>query len=142
MNATALNETIALGALTGMRSMAGPSALASRYDGVLGRLLPVLAFGEMIADKTSAVGNRTDPVPLMGRAVIGAVVGGVIAHERHRNLIVHGLIGAAAAVAAAHLAYQVRKRLPLSNVMGGVLEDSLVIGIASMYGADIGREDY
>jgi uncharacterized membrane protein len=142
MNATSINETLALGALTGMRSMAGPAALAVRHHGVLARVMPALAIGEMIADKTSAVGNRTDPVPLIGRALMGAVVGGVIARERHRSLILHGLLGAAAAVIAAHLAYQVRTRLPLSNILGGVLEDSVVVGIASLYGADARRGSY
>jgi uncharacterized membrane protein len=79
MNAAALNATLTLGAITGVRSMAGPAALAARYDGPIKNVVAVLAAGEMIADKTSLVGNRIDPIPLAGRAVAGALVGGLIA---------------------------------------------------------------
>lgn len=132
MNAAALTDTLVLGALTGMRSMAGPAVLANRHGGALKGLVAALAAGEMVADKTSFVGNRTDPVPLAGRALLGAVVGGVIAREARNNPLVGALLGAAAAVAMTHLAFQVRKRLPLSNVAGGTLEDAVVIGLGTL----------
>ncbi len=133
MNTASVNETIALGAITGMRSMAGPAALSLRHDGVLKHVVTALAAVEILADKTSLVGDRIEPIPLAGRAFMGALVGGVIAREAHDDVLVGGLIGAAAAVVAAHLAYHARKRFPLSSVLGGVLEDCLVIGIAARY---------
>jgi uncharacterized membrane protein len=141
MNGSALNDTLVLGALTGMRSMAGAAALARRYDGALRNVMPVLALGEMVADKTSVVGNRIDPVPLAGRALIGAVVGGVIARERDQSVVVHGLLGAATAIVAAHLAYRVRTRLPLPSLAGGLIEDSIVVSVASLYASPAGRDD-
>jgi uncharacterized membrane protein len=135
MNGSALNQTLVLGALSGMRSMAGAATLALRHGGVLGKIVPVLAFGELIADKTPFVGNRIDPFPLAGRALLGAVVGGVIAREEEHSVAVHALLGAATAVVAAHLAYRIRTQLPFSSLVGGLIEDSVVLSVASMYTA-------
>lgn len=128
MKTSTLTDTLALGALTGMRSMAGPLTLALRHGGALTRGLMAMAAGEMIADKTPYVGNRIDPLPLGGRAAMGAAVGLLIAREARENMLVGAMIGAAAAVAAAHLAYRLRKALPLSAVVGGILEDAVVMG--------------
>src|SRR5688572_30558317 len=142
MKSRALKRTVALGALSGMRSMAGPAALMLDHEDhdidrgprrVLERVVPLLAVGEMIADKLPFMGDRIDPLPLAGRAAMGALVGGVIAREEHGSVMLGGLIGAVAAVAVAHVAYQLRKRLPGSNVFGGVLEDGIVIGLGALY---------
>lgn len=132
MNAAQLTDTLALGALTGMRSMAGPATLAYQHGGVLSRVLSTLAAGEMVADKTAAVGNRTDPMPLAGRAVMGAVVGGELARENHGNVIAGALLGASAAVAMAHIAFRVRRRLSGSSAVGGMIEDAVVMGLGAM----------
>jgi len=131
MNATWLPETLALATLTGMRSMSGPAILAHRNGGPLQYAVGALAAGEMLADKTSFTGNRTDPLPLAGRAVIAALIGGVLAHRAHANVVVGGLVAAAAAVAAAHLAFHVRRRLP-AGALGGVIEDAAVLALATM----------
>jgi uncharacterized membrane protein len=132
MNAGTLKKIVALGSVTGMRSLAGLATLASTYRGVARPAIALAAVGEMIADKTPWVGDRIDPVPLAGRAIMGAVVGRAIAGEQHENALLGGVLGAATAVVATHLAYQARKRLPLSSI-AGLLEDSLVIAIASRY---------
>ena len=138
MNAATLSEAVAVGAITGMRSMAGPALVASRYSGILKGLVGMMAAGEMVADKTSLVGDRTDPLPLTGRAVMGALVGGVIAHERHGNIVIGAIVGAGAAVIAAHLAYRLRQRLPEGTV-GGLLEDAIVRGMSAAYTASARR---
>ena len=135
MKPQALSRILALGAITGMRSMAGPAALALARGGVLQAVVPSLAAGEMFADKTAVIGNRTDPLPLAGRAVMGAIVGGTIAQEEGDDLIAGSLIGAATAIAAAHVAFQVRRRLAGSSALGGVIEDALVLAIASRFAA-------
>ena len=133
MNAAALRETIAVGAITGMRSMAGPALLARRHGGVLSGVLPLMAAGEMVLDKTSVVGDRTDAVPLAGRALMGAVVGGYIARQNGGHVVAGAAIGAATAIVAAHLAMRIRQRLPLSTAAGGALEDAIVMGIGALY---------
>jgi len=132
MTSQALGKTLALGALTGMRSMAGPTALAFRHAGLLRTVVGAMAAAEMIADKTSVVGDRIDPIPLAGRALMGAVVGGAIAYEDQASIAIGGLAGALAAVAAAHLAYHARKRLAAASVAGGFVEDAIVVGLTSM----------
>lgn len=133
MTGTTLRRILALGALTGTRSMAGLAALAAQHGGVLKPVMGVMAAGEMVADKTPFVGNRTDAWPQAGRAVMGALVGGFIAREAGETVWFGALVGAATAVAATHLAYQLRTRLPLSTTAGGLLEDALVVGAGSLY---------
>lgn len=137
MNTRTLGETVALGAISGMRSMAGPAVLAmrARKQNALTRAIPALAAGEMIADKLPFMGDRIDPLPLAGRALMGALVGGFLAHEDDGNVLFGGLIGAATAVIVAHLAY--RARLMASDRLGasaGFIEDGLVVGIGSALG--------
>lgn len=131
MTATAVTSILALGAITGMRSMSGPAALALRQAGPLRRVVPLLAAGEMVADKTGLLGDRTAPVPLAGRGVMGALVGGVLARSQGTNLLLGAGLGAGAAVLAAYAALWIRKRLPLTDASGGLLEDALVVAIGA-----------
>lgn len=139
MRTRALKRTVELGALSGMRSMAGPAALTLEAGSVLGRVMPFLAAGEMIADKLPFMGDRIDPLPLAGRAAMGAIVGGVVASEENGNVLLGGVIGAAAAVIVAHVAYRLRKRLPGSSALGGVLEDGVVLGLGALYASTTRR---
>jgi len=139
MTGTTLRQILALGVLTGARSMAGLATLAVQHGGVLKPVMGVMAAGEMVADKTPLVGNRTDAFPQAGRAVMGALVGGFIAREAREAVWVGAIVGAAAAVAATHLAYQLRTRLPLSTAAGGLLEDALVLGAGSLYARSAGQ---
>jgi uncharacterized membrane protein len=125
-------KIVALGALTGMRSMAGLATLAMPHR-TAGPVTAFAAAGEMIADKTRWIGNRVDPLPLGGRALIGAAVGAFVAAEQDQDVLLGGAIGAVTAVVAAHLAYHARKRLPLPGIAAGLLEDGLVMAIASRY---------
>ena len=133
MNEGTLQKIVALSAVTGMRSMAGVATLAFAHRGVSRSVMCAAAAGEMIADKTSWVGDRIDPLPLTGRAVIGATVGALIAVEQNENALIGGMLGAATALMAAHLTYHVRKRLPLSTVAAGLLEDGVVMAIAARH---------
>ena len=132
MKSRTLFRAIGFGALTGVRSMAGPAALAFESDGPVKNVVGLLAAGEMIADKTPFVGDRIDAAPLAARAVMGGIVGGVVAYEADDSVLVGGVLGASAAIAAAHLAYRLRKRLPVSNPVGGAIEDAFVLGLGAM----------
>lgn len=135
MNATLLRDTVALGAITGIRSMAGPATLTIGHGVLPSRVAAVLAAAEMVVDKTPFVGTRTDAFPLAGRAVLGAIVGVVVAHERRGNRLLAGIIGATASIAAAHLASRARRRYPSANLLGGVLEDLIVVSVGAAYAA-------
>ena len=93
--------------------------------------MALAAIGEMIADKTPFVGDRIDTLPLAGRAFMGATVGALVAREQDQDAVAGAMLGAATALLAAHLAYQGRKRLPMSSVAGGLVEDGLVMAIAA-----------
>ncbi len=131
MNAIALRRILTLGAITGMRSMSGPAALALERASPLRSIVPLFAAAEMIADKTSIVGNRIDPLPLAGRAVMGAIAGGLVSREYRQNIAAGSLIGAGTAVIAAYLAFHLRRRLPLPGALAGVAEDAFVVGLGA-----------
>lgn len=133
MTAASIHETLAIGAITGMRSMAGPAVLAHGRGRSFALAMKTLAVGEMIADKTPFVGNRIEPLPLAGRALIGLIVGCTIAREHRGNMIAGGLLGATAAVTAAYLAYEGRRRLTIPDALVGAGEDALVLAIGRWY---------
>jgi hypothetical protein len=85
----------------------------------------------MIADKTPFVGDRIDPFPLAGRAVMGGIVGAVVARRHGQAPAPAALLGAAVAVGAAYLAYHARKRAPGSAMLAGAAEDAIAIGLCA-----------
>lgn len=105
--------------MSGMRTMSAPAAI--------GILPPFLAVAEMIFDKLPFIPDRTDPLPLAGRACMGALAGAVIARDGGRSAVAGGLVGALTAVAMAHLMYQARSRAP--GVLGGFVEDAIVVAM-------------
>src|SRR5688500_10878471 len=95
-NDSVLVTSAVLGAIAGLRSMSAPALLTheladggkAREFGPLERILTsertagvlaLLAGGEMLADKTPYVPDRTNPVPLIGRAVIGSLTAAAFA---------------------------------------------------------------
>jgi uncharacterized membrane protein len=139
-----------LGTLAGMRSMAAPAVLGRlSHKGALagvtgalavvskpqfGTVANVFAVVELVADKVAP--NRTAAGPLLGRALTGGLSGAVICSARKRPAWAGGLIGAAAAVAAAYGAYEFRQRvgrnLHLPDAAIALAEDILVasLGVA------------
>ena len=132
MTRAALTDILALGALTGMRSMAGPATLAFRHGGRLRSIAALLAAGEMVLDKAPFIGDRIAAAPLLGRALMGALAGGVVAKKMGPNVVAGAALGAAAAVAMAHVAFHARQGLGVAPLVGGLLEDALVIGAGAM----------
>jgi uncharacterized membrane protein len=133
----------ALGALSGIRSMAAPSLVARALaDGrtplpgrlaspTTARLLSLAAAGEMLADKSPWIPDRTSTLPLVGRAVLGSLSATALAYHRgHRPLLLHGAVGAAAALAATFAAFHVRRlavaELKAPDRLVGLLEDAVV----------------
>lgn len=131
MTAAFIARTVALGAITGARSMAGLTAVAYHGRRRLAPLAALLWIGETVADKSPAIGNRTDLVPLAGRAVLGGAVGGAAAREAGVSVAAGVLLGGTTAVIAAHLAMRARQRLGLSQLAGGLVEDVVVGAVAA-----------
>lgn len=123
--ASTLPSILAVGALTGMRSMVGATLVATDRFPHLGRLAAFGAIGEMVVDKTPAVGDRTGFLQLAARVATGAVAGASFARRGDADPVLGGILGATAAFGAAHLASAARRRLP--RVAGGVIEDAVVL---------------
>jgi uncharacterized membrane protein len=133
MTSRTLTRVLALGTVTGMRSMAGAATLAAQRGGFARGATAIMAIGEMIADKTPFVGNRTDAGPQTGRGLMGALVGALVAHQDGEPVWLGALVGAGTAVVATHLSYRCRTRVPLPVALAGLLEDAVVIGAGTLY---------
>ena len=147
-DAPAIARSLLAGAASGMRSAAGPALAAWQLRDVRSRrrhraprrllaadhapeIAAVLALGELVADKLPAMPNRTDLASIIGRAAAGGLAAVALLPPRSspRVLIAHGLIGASAAIIAAHLSFRARRRLAHGNGangrMIGLAEDAL-----------------
>lgn len=127
----------ALGAVTGVRSTAGMTALAHGATGgdltarLLARGTELLASGEIIADKAIALPARTEPAPLVGRIVLGGLAAGLFARRRDNGIIVAAAIGAAAAACTTFAATRLRRwitsRSDFPDAAVGAIEDAVVV---------------
>ena len=138
-----------LGAVTGVRSMIGLAFFSDRAEGTSKKqakdnpalallrmpqaapIIKVMAAGEVVMDKMPFMPARTDLVPLMGRAALGALVGAAISKDKW---IQGGVVGALGAVISAYAAYHIRKTLHddrhIPNVVLGMVEDAVVLKAA------------
>jgi uncharacterized membrane protein len=142
-----LSTAAGLGAIAGMRSLLAPALLSSelslhrftRWGGPIRRALAsrrtaerlrFLSFGELLVDKTSLAPSRVAPLPLLERAVCGAIVGAASIRDRRARSL-GAVLGAASAVLASHLAYRVRMRVApwggVKNVLAGLVEDAIAL---------------
>ena len=146
---SAIQRTLGLGAVAGVRSMTAPALLswaASRggiggFQGtpfaalaspIAARLLTLLAVGEAAADKFPAAPNRVSIPGLLGRVVSGAVVGAALFASEGRRGLPGATLGALCAVAAAYPSYYLRvgarERLGVPNAALGLVEDTVAVG--------------
>ena len=106
-----------LGAATGIRSTGGlailatadaaPKGSALRSGGVRAAVLAAAA-GEALADKLAHLPARTEPVPLGGRVLLGALTAGLAARWCRHDPTGPALLGAGTAAATAWLATTTR----------------------------------
>ncbi len=137
---------LGLGAVSGMRSLLAPALLSrtlarsSSHHGLLGsagaaRLLGALALLELIADKSSRIPARTKALPLLGRALSGALVGHAVATGAP-TLPRCGttLLGAGMATGASFVTEKLRRafvqRYRVPDVAAGLIEDAIAISLA------------
>lgn len=147
-----LRTAAGLGAVTGLRSMQGLAwtshELADRRMGrgatelqqwlaadTVSIVLAGLALGELVADKLPVVPARVTPAPLVGRAVMGGVVGAAVGGRDDAWLC--AAIGAGAAVLASYAGWLFRSeaaratRLP--DPVLAIAEDTVaVLGARSL----------
>jgi uncharacterized membrane protein len=131
-----------LGAVAGVRSMTAPALLSwAGYEGWAGtprvlrqgrmvKVLSALAVGEIIADKTPYVPNRTAPASLAWRIASGALVGGALCASKHKPAAIGMLAGGLGALAATYGAFHLRHRIAegMSDKLVAVAEDAIAVG--------------
>src|SRR5690606_14899965 len=95
------------------------------------RLLTAFAGGEMLADKTEYVPDRTDPLPLIRRAVLGSVTAAAYAVRRPHPVLLPAAVGAASAIASTFAAFHVRRiareEFHIPDKLLGLAEDAIVL---------------
>lgn len=141
-------RALGLGAITGLRSTAGPAAVSraissgrvGNLDGTIfaalgsprmAKVLTLFEAGEMIVDKLPIVPSRTSPQPLAGRALSGAAAGAALFASEGGSKAAGGALGAAGAVAGAlageRLRAQIGQRLGVPDTLVALLEDGVVL---------------
>lgn len=149
MEAGVTIAALLIGAAIGLRSFAPLAVLsAAIYTGHLPSsgflpylgsfigllLLSVFALGELIADKTPAVPNRTDAFPLIGRMCLGGFSGYTLAAAANGPRLLCAVIGLAAAAAGAFGGFLVRRRLTkemsVPDLPVALVEDAVCISLA------------
>ncbi|MHB0766056.1 DUF4126 family protein [Stutzerimonas sp. NM35] len=142
---------LAIGAVTGMRSMLAPTMVSralNRRDDLDGAgeaaqwltsdvartaLVP-LAASEVLGDKMPFAPDRTIAPSMMFRAFSGGVSAAALAGVRREPARVPVLLGATAALIAAKIGLSLRKPYqprPLLNAALGLAEDCLALAIGS-----------
>jgi len=113
--------------------MTGIAAVARATDSRFARAAEAAALGELVADKLPNIPNRTDPGPLLGRAIAGAIVGAAVGDRLDRDRVRYALAGAAIAVLTAQLSFRLRRTLSdhLPPVAAALAEDVLVVAAAT-----------
>ena len=149
------------GFMAGLRSMAAPALLsehlrqhpspylAGSWFGLLSSptvatLFKLLAAGEIVADKLPILPPRTATGPLLGRAVVGALVGAALAAATGKRPAIGAVIGGLAAVAGAHAGYYLRtgleKRLQAPDPLVAIFEDMAVLAGLSLLRSELANE--
>ena len=115
-----------IGLFAGLRSLTAPAATAwaahlgwlklERPLSLIGSLpvvviFTLLAVAELVADKLPKTPNRTSAMPLIARAVMGALTGACVAVGGKQSAIAGAVLGIAGSIVGAFGGYQVRKRL-------------------------------
>jgi uncharacterized membrane protein len=125
--------TVACGAISGIRSMAGPAAVANSvlYPRAVW-VVRALALSEMAADKLPSMPARTEPLPLGGRIVLGGVSAALaVPYSSRRGKVAFGLLGAVTAWASSWVFYRLRSSAIDANknlgTVAALAEDAIAV---------------
>lgn len=153
----------ALGVVTGLRSLRGIAALAvEQEDDTRGwlrshpywkakRRQPIAdalrsplvtnalragALAEGVADKQADMPDRIDPIPLLGRVAIGALVGAAVAELTGEEKMGPAAAGAVGALGGAYGGYYARRYITanyeVDDKFVGMAEDAIAFGASKL----------
>ena len=137
-----------IGVIAGLRSLTAPALVSwaahlgwldlsgSRLSFAGSRsaitILSLLALGELVADKMPKTPKRTDPGPLVFRAITGGFSGMALCVSAHQPLVIGTILGVLGAIAGAFAGYEIRHRLVeafgLQDFGVALAEDIVAIG--------------
>lgn len=128
---------LALGAITGMRTMLGPALVAQEASRTVKLLLRALSAGELVGDKLPRMQSRLAPGQLFGRMVAGGAVGYVLCRRAQQSPWLGTALGAGAAFAGAQGGYHARKalgeRLHIPDAAVAVAEDAFAVAVGGHF---------
>jgi uncharacterized membrane protein len=118
---------LGIGFVAGLRSLTAPAAvswaahlgwlnlqgtsLAFMGSTVAVAVFSILALGEYVADMLPMTPRRTEPGPLIARAVMGALSGACLTASAHRSVALGVVLGALGGILGAFAGYEARARL-------------------------------
>ncbi|MCD0256914.1 DUF4126 domain-containing protein [Xanthomonas melonis] len=144
----ALIHSILMGAVAGMRSMTPLAAVTNaarngklpRDNGAPGLLanplasagMLALASGEIAGDKMKSAPDRIVLPGMVARVATGMIAGAALAPRQQRGIA--AVLGAAAAVGAAYLTFNLRMRAieRYGQTRTGAVEDAMAVGAAAL----------
>lgn len=127
---------LALAANRGVFAAGAPAPLSLlRSRGAL-VALGLAAAGELVADKLPATPTRTEPAPLGGRVLSGALAGAAVGREAGASVLACAALGAAGAVAGSFGGASYRRiageTTGLPDPVLAVAEDATAVGLAAV----------
>ncbi|GGH06136.1 DUF4126 family protein [Mucilaginibacter phyllosphaerae] len=144
----AFKQAAGLGIIAGMRTFSAPAVISHVYSRhpskqikgtslnfmqtiPASKVFKVLGAGELVGDKMPFAPKRTAAGGLAGRFLSGALCGATVYKANHKQPVIGGLIGGAAAIASAFgcmfLRIGLAKRSGLPDPVIGAIEDAIVI---------------
>ena len=147
-----IGRALGLGAVSGLRSSAGPALLSraaarGELDGLAGTwfeflmrkrvatVLTLMALAEMAADKSGLAPDRIAWGPLAGRSASGAFVGAAIFAASGDPWAAGAALGALAAVAGSYAGYSFRvvphRRFGIPDLILGLVEDAIAATVGT-----------
>ena len=110
----------------------GASRLAFMGSTAAVIIFSLMALGELIADKLPSTPNRTSPVGLIGRFILGGFAGAILACAGGERPMFGVVLGGIGGIVGAFAGYQVRTRavkaLKCPDFVIAILEDAVAIG--------------
>ena len=134
MKTTTAFRALGIGAVCGLRTMTGPASVLSASKNGWARVLPLLALGELIADKLPNIPSRTMPPALAARAVSGGLCGWFLATADGESGPFGAALGVAGAVAGTFLGSSYRAaaaKAHIPDLIPALFEDA-VAGTAGL----------
>ncbi len=123
---------VAIGFVSGLRTLTSLAAIFLVRGGVWGYVLGVCAIGEYVADAMPWIPSRTGPPGLIVRAVSGAIAGWLVTSAHGGSTVLGAIAGVIGAMLGAYGGHAARLAAiaAIGALPAAILEDAIAIGLA------------